>query len=68
MNRMLLIWMIWTAAVLGVVILVQGIYYDHGSVYTRPLFFALVLVALSQVYCFASKVSRPPDSGPSPFA
>jgi len=49
MNRMLSISMICIAAVLGTVILVKGIYYDHGRVYAWPLFFAMVLVALSQV-------------------
>jgi hypothetical protein len=48
MNRMLSIWMICTAAVLGVVILVKGIYYDHGSFDTWSLFFAMVLVVLGQ--------------------
>jgi hypothetical protein len=59
MNRTLSIWMICTAAVLGVVILVKGIYYDHGSVYTWPLFCAVVLVALGQVFLLRKQGKRP---------
>jgi uncharacterized membrane protein len=59
MNRMLSISLICTAAVLGVVILVKGIYYDHGSVYTWPLFSAMVLVALGQVFSLRRQ-GKPP--------
>jgi hypothetical protein len=50
------------AAVLGVLILVKGIYYDHGSAYTWPLFFAMVLVALGQVFLLHKQGERPTRS------
>lgn len=56
---MLSISLICVAAVLGIVILVQGIYYDHVR-YAWWLFFAMVLVALSQVILLRKQGKPPP--------
>jgi hypothetical protein len=59
MNRMLSIWMICKAAVLGVVIQVKGIYHDHGAFYAWSPFSAMVLVVLGEVLLLRKQGKRP---------
>jgi uncharacterized membrane protein (DUF4010 family) len=58
MNRMLSMSLLCVAAVLGTVIYVNGIYYNHVR-NAWWLFFAMVLVALSQVILLR-KQGKPP--------